>query len=278
MTFSECEHLVSVVFGEHNNITNFGENAFQDCYALTSITLPNNLKVIEVMAFSKFESLERVVFNKNLKTISEMAFHNCSALKSINLPNKLEVIEDGAFMQCTLERVVCNKNLKTIGQGAFLGYSKLEDVQLVSTSTSFGNIPFIGCDRLIELATAAGFPSTEGEDVNLGAGVVPYLIDRFERIEKRQFVLLSNIRFNKAVHKCKKKNEVDKVAVARSHYSVTVSGVFRKTTATTTTSNDRVSKVAETTETLNLVVDDILLCSYKGGGAAGVLSTILGFV
>ena len=47
MTFSRCHHLVSMVFGEHGNITNIGEGAFQYCSALTSITLPDKLKAIK---------------------------------------------------------------------------------------------------------------------------------------------------------------------------------------------------------------------------------------
>jgi len=109
--FGNCEHLVSVAFGEHSNITNLGEQAFYACYALTSITLPDKLKIIE-------ES-------------------KCSFL----------------------ERVVCNKNLKTIGDCAFGECPKLEDVQLASSSISFGFNPFSACDRLIELAAAAGFPT-----------------------------------------------------------------------------------------------------------------------
>ena len=79
---------------------------------------------------------------------------------------------------------VCNKNLKTINDEAFLFCSKLEDVQLASSSISFGFTPFVGCDRLIEIAGAAGFPSNtfdspfEGRPVNFGDGVVPYLSRR----------------------------------------------------------------------------------------------------
>ena len=114
MTFGRCRHLASVVFGEHSSITNIGNNAFQFCSALTSITLPD----------------------------------------------KLKIIEQATFAHCvSLERVVCNKNLKTIGNYAFYVCSKLADVQLASKSISFGDDPFAGCDRSIELAAAAGFPS-----------------------------------------------------------------------------------------------------------------------
>jgi len=111
------------------------------------------------MTFAECTALERVVCNKNLKTIDRSLFQNCSALKSINLPDKLTVIEKIAFTRCSsLEHVVCNKNLKTIGIGAFQSCSKFEYVQLVSSSISFGDGPFVECDHLIELAAAAGFP------------------------------------------------------------------------------------------------------------------------
>jgi len=165
-----------VVFGEHSNITNLGEAAFADCLALTSITLPNKLTVIGVMAFM-----------------------DCSALK----------------------RVVCNKKLKTVREGAFASCSKLEDVQLASSSISFGFDPFGGCDRLTELADAAGFASNRfvphpdtGERVNTGDGVPPCLIVRFERSERKQFVLVALIRFKNAVH-THDGTEEEKVAAAK---------------------------------------------------------------
>ena len=61
LAFAGCKHLV--VFGEHSNITNIGKSAFEKCVALTSITLPDKLKVIEFIAFGSCTSLERVVCN-----------------------------------------------------------------------------------------------------------------------------------------------------------------------------------------------------------------------
>jgi len=170
---------VSVVFGEHSNITNLGKAAFQECSALTRITLPG----------------------------------------------KLKIIEEAAFAECTsLELVICNKKLKTIRDATFQDRSMLEDVQLASISTSFGDTPLLGCDRLIEIAAAAGFPSIilwprndNDEQANIGAGVVPYLIARFERSERKRFVLLAHMRFKNAVH-AHDGTEKEKVAAAQQHH------------------------------------------------------------
>jgi len=128
-----------------------------------------------------------------------------------------------AFGTCTsLERVVCGKNLKTICEAAFQFCSKLVDVQLASSSISFGLQPFAACDRLIEIAAAAGFPSNTfatrySAGTNLGAGVVPYLLNRFERSERKRYVLVALMRFKNAVH-LHDGDEKEKVAAAKQHH------------------------------------------------------------
>ena len=206
--FVGFEHLVTVVFGEHSNITKIRANVFDHCSALTSITLPDNLKIIEHAAFNKCTSLERVV---------------------------------------------CNKNLKTIGDNAFLRCSMLEDVQLASSSISFGDYPFLVCDHLIEIADAAGFPShMKTTDVyNEGAGIVPYLIHRFERSESRRYVLLAHMRFNNAVH-AHDGTEEEKVAAAIKSFL----------------SNETIG---------GYTVEALFKCCHDGGGACGVLAHILSF-
>ena len=82
-TFGGCTYLVSVVFGEHNIITNLARCAFEVCLALKSITLPDKLKVIEQLAFNDCTSLERVVCNKDLKTIGDCTFQHCAKLEDV---------------------------------------------------------------------------------------------------------------------------------------------------------------------------------------------------
>jgi len=72
IAFGTCRHLVSVVFGERSNITNLGAGAFQRCSALTSITLPEMLKIIERLTFGECSPLER--FDKNVTFIGKGAF------------------------------------------------------------------------------------------------------------------------------------------------------------------------------------------------------------
>jgi len=77
---------------------------------------------------------------------------------------------------------------------------------------------------MIEIAAAASFPSntfipvgTNGAGGNYGDGVASYLIDRFERSERKRLVLLAHMRFKNAVH-AGDGTEKEKVAAAQLHY------------------------------------------------------------
>jgi len=104
--FSLCPSLlrISVEFGVHSSITNLGLAAFQQCSALKSITLPNNLKVIEKKTFNHCRSLKRVVCGKHLKNIGEEAFQFCSKLKDVQLASSSISFGRHPFFGC--ERLI----------------------------------------------------------------------------------------------------------------------------------------------------------------------------
>ena len=121
----------------------------------------------------------------------------------------------------SLTSIVLNKNLKKIGVGAFQDCRRLEDFQLPSSSISFGDLPFNRCDRLIEIADAAGFPSKTIDvgyrNVKVGDGVDPYLLNRIERTGRRTVVLVALMRFRDAAH-AHDGTEKEKVATAKKHH------------------------------------------------------------
>jgi len=115
---------------------------------------------------------------------------------------------------------------------------------------------------MIEVADAAGFPSTNdraiggpfaGEMISTGAGVVPYLIDRFEAKEIKHIALLAYIRFNAAVH-TGSVSEAEKVKVTKRSFDDSPVSVFENT---------------------RLTGSNFLYCLSIGGGPKGVLGDIL---
>ena len=67
-----------------------GQQAFEHCSALKSITLPASLQAIGYGAFNGCSALDTITLPASVQTIGQSAFNNCPALKSITLPRSLK--------------------------------------------------------------------------------------------------------------------------------------------------------------------------------------------
>ena len=236
------------------DLTILGESAFQDCHALEGIHIPHGVTVIE-----------------------ESTFEECHSLIYLTLPEKLTTLGESCFASTSLQQLRLPKTVTDIRMWAFWNCNYLETCTLLSSSVTFGVQPFFGCNPLIQLAEIAGFPSTNFQiaqdpqvvgapPVNTGAGVVPYLLDQatqVERTERRRLVLLANLRFQKFVHNDAGASEVAKVANAKR---------------TLHPPQDLYRYYERTTRGNNLNVAEFMNASLIGGGARGVLSSVLSFV
>jgi len=129
-----------------------------------------------------------------------------AAVTNITLPEKLEVLEEPTFRECaSLEKVIYNDSLIIMGNHAFSNCPRLLPSRLPCSSITFSRTPFAVCDRLIEFAAADGFPSDRfgttygGAVINLGIGVVSYLLNRYRGNEKKRLILLAHKRFGKTL-------------------------------------------------------------------------------
>lgn len=107
-------------------VTSIGKNAFFDCKSLTSITLPNSIKMIKMGAF---------IF--------------CSSLTSITIPNSVTTIEDNAFLCCSkLTSITIGNSVKSIGYCAFENCESLTEITLPNSVKSLGYYIFGNCFSL----------------------------------------------------------------------------------------------------------------------------------
>ena len=97
--------------------------AFQECYSLTSVTIPNSVTGIEDYAFSQCYSLTSVTIPDLVSFIGRRAFYDCTSLKSINIPNSVTSIGEEAFSWCRSLQCVsferCGRPV--LGENAFYG-------------------------------------------------------------------------------------------------------------------------------------------------------------
>ena len=84
-------------------VTSIGNNAFNDCRALTTVTFEettSKLKTIGNNAFNRCTSLESAIIPKGVKKIGNDAFFACTALTSATIPSSVETIGDAVFSCC----------------------------------------------------------------------------------------------------------------------------------------------------------------------------------
>ncbi|MBP5560693.1 MAG: leucine-rich repeat protein [Muribaculaceae bacterium] len=115
--------------GKTYSVTVIGDNAFQSCRGLTSVTIPNSVKYIQEFAFYDCTSLTSVTIPNSVTSIGSSAFYGCTGLTSVIIPNSVTSIKSSAFYGCTgLTSVTIGYSVTSIESSAFAGCSGLESV------------------------------------------------------------------------------------------------------------------------------------------------------
>ena len=85
---------------EGNPVTSIWRDAFNLCYGLTSITIPDSVTSIGGRAFSSCLSLTSITIGDSVTSIGKWAFSACSSLTSITIPDSVTSIGRYAFQSC----------------------------------------------------------------------------------------------------------------------------------------------------------------------------------
>ena len=140
----------SVVYdGSTYSVKTIGMNAFLNCSALTSITIPNSVTTIGQYAFYECSALTSVTIPNSVTTIGESAFHGCSGLTSVTIGNSVTKIDGSTFADCSgLTSVTIPNSVTTIGLHAFQNCTKMTSVTIGNSVTSIGIYAFLNCSAL----------------------------------------------------------------------------------------------------------------------------------
>lgn len=95
-------------------ITNLKNYAFSDKSVITSITLPDSLKIINAYAFFKCTGLTEIIIPEGVISIYSDAFLLCTSLTSVTIPNSMGTLGT-AFNNCTnLMTIIVHKSEGTL--------------------------------------------------------------------------------------------------------------------------------------------------------------------
>ena len=143
-------------------VTRIGQMAFNHCYSLTSITIPDSivsigdshfygclsLKTINVDSLnSNFSSEDGILYNKEKTTL--IKYPSGKTESQFSIPNSVTFIGDEAMTDCkSLTSIIVPNSVKTIGMYAF-SYSSIISLTIPSTVMSIGKDAFTECRDLV---------------------------------------------------------------------------------------------------------------------------------
>ncbi|MBQ8790254.1 MAG: leucine-rich repeat protein [Ruminiclostridium sp.] len=148
--FQFCYSLNSVIIPD--GITNIGDNAFYACVPLTSINIPASVNDIGDYAFYDCKYLTSMILPYGVESIGDYTFSRCFGLNSIIIPDSITSIGNYAFYNCTgLKSIAIPEKVTSVGEWTFSSCSSLSSVKLSDNVTSIGADAFYGCSSLADI-------------------------------------------------------------------------------------------------------------------------------
>lgn len=172
-----------------SHVEKMGENAFYNCDGIKGVELSGSITAVETKegggtqeinnkipnhAFESCNALTSITVPEGIKIIGTAAFAGCTQASSITLPNSLVTIGDRAFM-CSIDgdnkqltSLTIPENVETIGASAFYGYTALTTVTVESTKLDKPGDAAFGDNEM----SAYSGPQTVGGEVIENAGTI----------------------------------------------------------------------------------------------------------
>ena len=174
--FEWCTNLTSVTIPD--DVTSIGSGAFGCCSNLTSVTFGNSVTSIGEGTFVDCTSLTCVAIPHSVTNIGVYAFGCCTSLTSVTIPDSVSSIRDMTFLGCTsLTSVTIPDSVNTIRDDAFGYCTSLATVMISASVTYLGMEAFDNCTNLTSVyfrGNAPGFnQSVFANDTNVTVYYLP---------------------------------------------------------------------------------------------------------
>lgn len=155
-SIGECEDREIVIPAVYQNkpIIAVKSYAFYNNLQIETLTISENVKVIESYAFTGATNLRSVMYlnSSTLERVEEYAFSGCTAMQFFNFSSSVKFVGEYAFSYCSaLNSVTFNhgSQLETISAYAFKDCYILTGMRIPQTVKNIHATAFEGCKNLI---------------------------------------------------------------------------------------------------------------------------------
>ena len=152
---------VPATLGGHT-VTAIGDSAFDWCWTLTGITIPDSVTAIGDGAFYGCTSLTGITIPDSVTSIGTNPFAFCTVLTdiqvSLNHPTLATI--DGVLFEKATKKLICYpcafteksyaipRGIRVIGDSAFSGCDALTSITIPDSVTTIGGYAFYDCESL----------------------------------------------------------------------------------------------------------------------------------
>ena len=176
--FYACRNLYTINFEQGCKLATIGNNCFEGCWKLQSVSLPDGVTVIPISCFEECMDLDEVKLPAELTEILDNAFRHTTQLKNISFPESLRNIAYRVFENSGLETAYLPADMTTMGSYAFQSCKSLTEVTLPGKLHLYNNYQFSGCSALMKINCPAATPPTvTNASIAQNAGATVYVPD-----------------------------------------------------------------------------------------------------
>jgi hypothetical protein len=142
-----------------------GDWAFNFCYSLTSVSVPDTVTNIGSGVFYYCTSLTNVSLPDSITSIADYLLAECYSLTNFTIPNSIINIGNSVFSDDSgLTSIIFPNSITNIGNESFSGCSSLTSLTIPASVTSIGGSVFSFCPDLTGICFLGDAP-TIGESI-----------------------------------------------------------------------------------------------------------------